>query len=54
MLNCLYAIDSLHNPDAAVALASAVNDWQIAEWFDKERITLRVGDKRVLRKERER
>ena len=26
----------------------------LAEWFDKERITLRVGDKRVLRKERER
>jgi uncharacterized protein len=31
-----YPIDSLHNPDAAVALASAVNDWQIAEWLDKE------------------
>ncbi|MFL5360678.1 MAG: SelB C-terminal domain-containing protein, partial [Myxococcales bacterium] len=26
----------------------------LAEWFDKERITLRVGDKRVLRKERDR
>lgn len=36
VLNCLYAIDSLHNPDAAVALASAVNDWQITEWLDKE------------------
>src|SRR5258708_37188630 len=36
VLNCLYAVDSLHNPDAAIALASAVNDWQIAEWFDKE------------------
>jgi predicted TIM-barrel fold metal-dependent hydrolase len=36
ILNCLYAVDSLHNPDAAVALASAVNDWQIAEWLDKE------------------
>jgi uncharacterized protein len=36
VLNCLYAIDSLHNPDAAVALASAVNDWQIAEWFSNE------------------
>jgi predicted TIM-barrel fold metal-dependent hydrolase len=36
VLNCLYAIDSLRNPDAAVALASAVNDWQIAEWLDKE------------------
>ena len=31
-----YPIDSLHNPDAAVAFASAVNDWQIAEWLDKE------------------
>ena len=36
VLSCLYAVDSLHNPDAAVALASAVNDWQIAEWLDKE------------------
>ena len=36
VLNCLYAVDSLHNPDAAIALAAAVNDWQIAEWFDKE------------------
>jgi uncharacterized protein len=36
ILNCLYAIDSLHNPDAAVALASAVNDWQIAEWLDRD------------------
>ncbi|HWE22615.1 MAG TPA: SelB C-terminal domain-containing protein, partial [Myxococcales bacterium] len=24
----------------------------LAEWFDKERVTLRVADKRVLRKER--
>src|SRR6185437_11910088 len=36
ILNCLYAIDSLHNPDAAIALASAVNDWQRAEWLEKE------------------
>jgi predicted TIM-barrel fold metal-dependent hydrolase len=36
VLNCLYAVDSLHNPDAAVALASAVNDWQIAEWLDRD------------------
>ncbi len=34
--SCLYAIDSLHNPEAAVAFASAVNDWQIAEWLDQE------------------
>jgi hypothetical protein len=31
-----YPVDSLHHPDAAVAMASAVNDWQIAEWLDKE------------------
>jgi uncharacterized protein len=36
ILNCLYAIDSLHNPDAAVALASAVNDWLVAEWLDRD------------------
>jgi len=36
ILTCAYAVDSLHHPDAAVALASAVNDWQIAEWLDKE------------------
>jgi len=31
-----YPVDSLHNPDAAVAFASAVNDWLIKEWLDKE------------------
>ena len=31
-----YPVDSLHNPDAAVAFARAVNDWLIAEWLDKE------------------
>jgi len=36
ILNCLYAVDSLHNPDAAMALASAINDWQINEWLDKD------------------
>jgi len=36
ILNCTYAIDSLHNPDAAAALASAVNDWLAAEWLDRE------------------
>jgi predicted TIM-barrel fold metal-dependent hydrolase len=33
ILNCTYAVDSLHNPDAAAALASAVNDWLSAEWL---------------------
>jgi uncharacterized protein len=36
ILNCAYAVDSLHNPDAAAALASAVNDWLAAEWLDRE------------------
>lgn len=36
ILTCSYMIDSLHNPDAAIALASAVNDWQVAEWLDRE------------------
>ncbi len=36
VLCCTYAIDSLHNPDAAIAMARAVNDWQITEWLDKD------------------
>jgi predicted TIM-barrel fold metal-dependent hydrolase len=36
VLNCLYAIDSLNNPDAAIFMARAVNDWLIAEWLEKD------------------
>jgi predicted TIM-barrel fold metal-dependent hydrolase len=36
ILNCDYAVDSLHNPDAAAALSSAVNDWLAAEWLAHE------------------
>lgn len=36
ILNCAYAVESIHNPDSAAAMARAVNDWQIAEWLDKE------------------
>lgn len=36
ILNCIYAIDGLHNPDAAIALAGAVNDWLIAEWLEQD------------------
>jgi predicted TIM-barrel fold metal-dependent hydrolase len=36
MLHCLYAVDSVHNPDAAAAMASAVNDWQRVEWLERE------------------
>lgn len=35
ILNCYYPINMGH-PDAAAALASAVNDWLIAEWLDTE------------------
>src|SRR5256885_8086304 len=31
ILNCAYSVDSLHNPDTAAAMSSAVNDWLIAE-----------------------
>ena len=33
ILLCTYAIDSLKNPDQAIALARAVNDWQIDHWL---------------------
>ncbi|TAK20241.1 MAG: amidohydrolase [Chloroflexota bacterium] len=36
ILACTYAVDSLRNPDAAIAFASAINDWQIAEWLDRD------------------
>ncbi len=36
ILSCDYGIESVHNPDAAAALAHAVNDWQIAEWLEPE------------------
>jgi predicted TIM-barrel fold metal-dependent hydrolase len=36
ILQCSYGIDGLHNPDAAVAFASATNDWLIAEYLDRD------------------
>ena len=36
ILNCAYAVESVHNPDAAAAMASAVNDWQVAKWLNPE------------------
>ena len=36
IVNCAYAVDSLHHPDTAAAMAAAVNDWLAAEWLDKE------------------
>jgi uncharacterized protein len=36
ILCCAYAVESIHNPDSAVAMTRAVNDWQMAEWLEKE------------------
>src|SRR6185437_1018166 len=36
ILNCDYAVESIHNPDADVAMASAINDWIVAEWLGNE------------------
>ncbi len=36
ILCCTYQIDSLHNPDAAVAFSQATNDWLVAEWLDRD------------------
>jgi uncharacterized protein len=36
ILNCAYAVDSLHNPDTAAAMSAAVNDWLIAEWLEQD------------------
>jgi predicted TIM-barrel fold metal-dependent hydrolase len=36
ILNCAYAVDGIRNPYGAAAIASAVNDWLIAEWLDTE------------------
>ena len=36
ILSSLYAVDSVHNPDAAAAMASAVNDWMRIEWLDRD------------------
>lgn len=38
VLNCYYGVDSLRHPDWAVALARAVNDWLIDEWFTDDRV----------------
>jgi hypothetical protein len=33
ILNCLYAVQPIHNEDWAVAMASALNDWQAQRWL---------------------
>jgi len=36
ILNCTYGVESVHNPDAAAALATAANEWLVEEWLDRE------------------
>jgi predicted TIM-barrel fold metal-dependent hydrolase len=36
ILSCDYAVESVRNPDAAAALAAAVNQWQLHAWLDAE------------------
>jgi predicted TIM-barrel fold metal-dependent hydrolase len=36
ILNCYWGVDCIRNPDFALALASAINDWLIAEWLDRD------------------
>jgi len=36
ILTCAYRVQSVHNPDLAAALASAINDWQIEHWLEPE------------------
>ena len=36
ILSCDYGVESVRNPDAAAALARAVNEWQAAEWLGPE------------------
>ena len=36
VINCTYAVDSVHNDDLAAALARAVNRWQLEEWLQDE------------------
>jgi len=36
LLNCAYALESLHSPYAAATLATAINEWQIEHWLAKE------------------
>jgi uncharacterized protein len=36
IVTCDYAVESVRNPDAAAALARAVNDWLVAEWLERD------------------
>lgn len=36
ILNCAYRVTSVHHPDLAAALATAVNQWQVDHWLSKD------------------
>ena len=36
ILNCAYRVSAVHNSDLAAALSTALNQWQITEWLDRE------------------
>ncbi len=36
ILNCDCAVETLHNPDAAAAIATALNEWLAAEWLARD------------------
>jgi uncharacterized protein len=36
ILNCLYGVQLIQNEEWAAAMARAVNDWQVAEWLDRD------------------
>lgn len=36
ILNCAYRVASVHHPDLATALATAVNQWQVDHWLAQE------------------
>jgi predicted TIM-barrel fold metal-dependent hydrolase len=36
ILNCIYPLGSIMNPDLCEAMTRAVNDWIVAEWLDRE------------------
>jgi predicted TIM-barrel fold metal-dependent hydrolase len=36
ILNCAYRVQSVHSEDLAASLATAINQWQIEQWLEKE------------------
>ncbi|TAK26100.1 MAG: amidohydrolase [Chloroflexota bacterium] len=36
ILNNVYSVDSVHNPDSAMAMARSVNDWTATEWLPRD------------------